>query len=278
MYPLLGDRARARAGKSMSTVLQASNLSVEFAARRLRLRRSRAAATIALRGLDIEIPKGGVVGIVGESGAGKSTLARALSGIIRPSTGTIHYRGEPIDYPRERYLARAIQMVPQDPGSSLNPALSVGAVLRELLRFHELTPPERIERDCGELMELVGLTAATLAAKPRVLSGGQRQRVALARALAVSPTVLIADEIVSALDSPVQAGILNLLLELRERLGLTIVLIAHDLAVVGAVCEHVLIMREGEILERGPVQQVFAAPTSAYTRSLLDAARRLVLP
>jgi ABC-type glutathione transport system ATPase component len=262
----------------MSAVLQASNLSVEFAVRRLRLRRSRAAATIALRGLDIEIPKGGVVGIVGESGAGKSTLARALSGIIRPSTGTIHYRGEPIDYPRERYLARAIQMVPQDPGSSLNPALSVGAVLWELLRFHELTPPERIERDCGELMELVGLTAATLAAKPRVLSGGQRQRVALARALAVSPTVLIADEIVSALDSPVQAGILNLLLELRERLGLTIVLIAHDLAVVSAVCEHVLIMREGEILERGPVQQVFAAPTSAYTRSLLDAARRLVLP
>jgi ABC-type glutathione transport system ATPase component len=262
----------------MSTVLRASNLSVEFAARRLRLRRSRAAATIALRCLDLEIPKGGIVGIVGESGAGKSTLARALSGIIRPSTGTIHYRGEPIDYPRERYLARAIQMVPQDPGSSLNPALSVGAVLRELLRFHELTPPERIERDCGELMELVGLTAATLAAKPRVLSGGQRQRVALARALAVSPTVLIADEIVSALDSPVQAGILNLLLELHERLGLTIVLIAHDLAVVSAVCEHVLIMREGEILERGPVQQVFAAPTSAYTRSLLDAARRLVLP
>jgi ABC-type glutathione transport system ATPase component len=262
----------------MSTVLEASDLNVEFAARGLRLRRSRGGGTVALRALDIEVPKGAIVGIVGESGAGKSTLARALSGIIRPTTGTIRFRGERMGYPRERYLARAIQMVPQDPGSSLNPALSVGAVLEELLRFHELTPPERIEQDCGELMELVGLTAATLAAKPRVLSGGQRQRVALARALAVSPTVLIADEIVSALDSPVQAGILNLLVELRERLGLTIVLIAHDLAVVSAVCEQLLIMREGEILERGPVRQVFAAPTSPYTRALLDAARRLVLP
>jgi ABC-type glutathione transport system ATPase component len=262
----------------MSAVLEASNLSVEFAERRPRLRQGSTAATVALRGLDVEIPTGGVVGIVGESGAGKSTLARALSGIIRPSTGTIRYRGEPVGYPRERHLARAIQMVPQDPGGSLNPALSVGAVLAELLRFHELSPPERVERDCRELMELVGLTRATLGAKPRVLSGGQRQRVALARALAVSPTVLIADEIVSALDSPVQAGILNLLGELRERLELTIVLIAHDLAVVSAVCEHVLIMREGEVLERGPVAQVFATPTSPYTRSLLNAARRLVLP
>ena len=262
----------------MSTVLKASNIGVEFADRRLRLRRSSTSATVALRAVDIEIPRGGFVGIVGESGAGKSTLAKVLSGIIRPTTGTIHYRGELIAYPRERYLARAIQMVPQDPGGSLNPALSVGAVLRELLRFHKLTPTELIERDCGELMELVGLTRATLGAKPRVLSGGQRQRVALARALAVSPSVLIADEIVSALDSPVQAGILNLLVELRERLELTIVLIAHDLAVVSAVCEQVLIMREGDILERGPVQQVFAAPTSPYTRSLLDAAHRLVLP
>lgn len=261
----------------MSAVLQASGLSVEFGVRRLRLRPSRPAGTVVLRTIDIEIPEGGAVGVVGESGAGKSTLAKALSGIIRPTAGSIHYRGEPIGYPRERYLARAIQMVPQDPGSSLNPALTVGAVLAELLRFHELTPAERIEQDCGELMELVGLPRATLGAKPDVLSGGQRQRAALARALAVSPRVLIADEIVSALDSPVQAGILNLLVELRERLGLAIVLIAHDLAVVSAVCEQVLIMREGGILERGPVKQVFAAPASPYTRSLLGAARRLVL-
>jgi ABC-type glutathione transport system ATPase component len=262
----------------MNELLQASGLTVDFQHRASRLNKSASQLTTALSDVDLQIASGSILGIVGESGAGKSTLAKTLTGLIAPTAGTIRYAGTPLAYPRSRETARAIQMVSQDPGSSLNPALSVRTVLSELLRFHRLVPAELVDARTHELMDLVGLAHSTLSAKPRDLSGGERQRVALARALAVEPTVLIADEVVSALDTPVQAGIINLLRELRDRLAIAVVVISHDLAVIHELCEKVIIVHRGGIVERGATDDVFAQPSDPYTRSLLDSAHRFTLP
>jgi ABC-type glutathione transport system ATPase component len=150
-------------------------------------------------------------------------------------------------------------------------------MLGELLRLHDLVPAARLAERCRELMALVHLPDRVLSAKPRELSGGERQRVAIARALALEPAVLIADEAVSALDTSVQAAIINLLAEVRERLGLTVLFISHDLAVIKAVCESVVVMNAGTIVEQGPVDQVFTRPAHSHTRELLDALPRLDL-
>lgn len=262
----------------MSLPLSASDVSVRYAVGRRRRRASRTRCLLALDHVSVTIAPGSTVGIVGESGAGKSTLAKVLAGVIAPGEGAVCYGQTQLEFPRRQNDARTVQMVPQDPGSSLNPALSVGRVLEELLRFHKRSSPERIEDDCGKLMDLVGLSPQTLKSKPGVLSGGERQRVALARALAVEPTVLICDEIVSALDGSVQAGVLNLLIDLHERLAVSIMLISHDLAVVNAVCQEVIVMHHGAVLERGQTAEIFENPTNPYTRSLLQTARRLALP
>jgi ABC-type glutathione transport system ATPase component len=262
----------------MSQSLSAGEVSVRYPIARRRRRASRTSDLLALDHVNVTVPPASMVGIVGESGAGKSTLAKVLAGVIAPGEGTVRYGQTQLEFPRQQNDARIVQMVPQDPGSSLNPALSVGAVLEELLRFHELTPLEQIEQDCAELMDLVGLSRETLESKPGVLSGGERQRVALARAVALRPAFLLADEILSSLDTSVGAGILNLLTDLHQRLEVAIVLISHDLAVVNAVCEEVIVMHRGAVLERGRTAEIFANPTHPYTRSLLQSARRLSLP
>ncbi len=260
----------------MSALLEGRQLSVEFPARRRPGRGRHAATTRALRNVTLEIGRESATGIIGESGAGKTTLAKVLSGLLRPHEGTVSYEGVALEYPRERRLARAVQMVFQDPGSSLNPALSPRQVFTELLRFHGLLAgDELIAGRCRELARLVHLPERVLDCKPAALSGGERQRVAIARALAVEPRVLVADEAVSALDTPVQAAILNVLVKLRCELGIALVLVSHDLAVIRAVCEKVAVMRAGEIVEQGPVEQVFAGPAHDYTRALLAAAPRL---
>jgi ABC-type glutathione transport system ATPase component len=223
----------------------------------------------------LEIERESAIGIAGESGAGKTTLAKVLSGLLQAQKGTVTYEGVALEYPRERRSARAVQMVFQDPGSSLNPALSPRQVFTELLRFHGMEAPELIADRCRELAELVHLPQRVLDCRPSALSGGERQRVAIARALALAPAVLIADEAVSALDSAVQAAILNLLVKLRSELGIALVLLSHDLAVIRAVCEKVAVMHAGEIVEQGAVEQVFANPAHDYTRALLAAAPRL---
>src|SRR5437868_7718576 len=229
----------------------------------------------AVDGVDLEVQRGEALALVGESGSGKSTFAQALSGLIRLDGGQISFDGRVLPASRSRADRRRIQMVFQDPYSSLNPRLTVGGMLRELLRVHHVVPANRVAEFSAELLALVGLGEADLSSYPRQFSGGQRQRVAIARALALRPDVLVADEPVSALDVSVQATILNLLSNLRNDLGLTLLLISHNLAVVRHLCDRVAVMYLGRIVEVAPTEQLFGDPRHPYTRGLLGAIPRL---
>jgi oligopeptide/dipeptide ABC transporter ATP-binding protein len=229
----------------------------------------------AVDGVDLEMRRGEALALVGESGSGKSTLAQALVGLLRTDHGEIRFDGKVLPASRSRADRRRIQMVFQDPYSSLNPRMTVGGMLRELLRVHHVVPANRVATFSAELLALVGLSAADLSAYPRQFSGGQRQRVAIARALALRPDVLVADEPVSALDVSVQATILNLLSNLRNDLGLTLLLISHNLAVVRHLCDRVAVMYLGRIVEVAPTEQIFSTPRHPYTRGLLAAIPRM---
>jgi oligopeptide transport system ATP-binding protein len=230
----------------------------------------------AVDGVDLTIKRGETLGLVGESGCGKSTLGRAIVGLCNPTAGTVSYQGETLTAKRERSQRRRIQMVFQDPYSSLNPRMTVRQTLSELLLAHRLVPKASVEARCRELLDLVGLGSRALDAHPRQFSGGQRQRVAIARALALEPELLIADEPVSALDVSVQATVLNLLEELREKLGLTMLLIAHNMAVVRHVGDRVAVMYLGRIVEEAPTDELFTNARHPYTQGLLQAVPRLV--
>lgn len=216
----------------------------------------------AVKGISFDVREQEFFGIVGESGCGKSTLAKALCGLVRPTSGRIAFA----DMPRH-----AVQMIFQDATGSLNPRMTIGSGLTEVLAVHRLCKPEERATRIATLLDEVGLPQAVAQAYPRELSGGQCQRISIARALAMNPQVLIADEPVSALDVSVQARILNLLAELRSRRHLTILLISHDLAVVRTVCDRLIVMNAGEIVERGNAREVFLHPKHPYTRKLLDA-------
>jgi oligopeptide/dipeptide ABC transporter ATP-binding protein len=226
----------------------------------------------AVDGISFEADRGESIGIVGESGCGKSTLAKAITGLVPVASGSIHLDGVDLAGKRSRSTMRRIQMVFQDPSSSLNPSLTVEKMLSELLRVHEIVPPEKIRDRCAELMELVELPPSLLKALPRRLSGGQRQRIGIARALALEPEVLIADEAVAALDVSVQAPILNLLNSLRENLGLTLMFISHDLAVVRYVSDRVIVMYLGNAVEDRSTRDLFEDPRHPYTKALMAAA------
>ena len=241
-----------------------------------RLRRQPPQVLRAVDGVDFEVREGEMVGLVGESGCGKSTLGRCIVGLYEPTSGEVRYRSEALPANRDRETRRQIQMVFQDPYSSLNPRMTVGQMLREVLRVHRIVPPQSVDARCRELLDLVGLAPRSLDAYPRQFSGGQRQRVSIARALALEPALLVADEPVSALDVSVQATVLNLLEELREKLGLSILLIAHNMAVVRHTCERVAVMYLGRIVEEAPTRTVFSDPRHPYTRGLLRAVPRLV--
>jgi oligopeptide/dipeptide ABC transporter ATP-binding protein len=230
----------------------------------------------AVDGVDLQIAKGETLALVGESGCGKSTLARCIVGLYEPTGGEVRYEGQVLGAKRDRAQRRRIQMVFQDPYSSLNPRMTVRQMLAELLRAHRMVPKERIDARSRELLDLVGLSRRSLDAHPRQFSGGQRQRVSIARALALEPELLVADEPVSALDVSVQATVLNLLADLRAELGLTLLLIAHNLAVVRHVCERVAVMYLGRIVETASTAEVFADPRHPYTQGLLRAVPRLV--
>lgn len=230
-------------------------------------------AVRAVDDVSFAVPEGGSLGIVGESGSGKTTTARIIVGLERADAGAVHVRGRSrADRARgrQRRLARAreVQMVFQDPYLSLDPRTSVEAVLRETLRLH--FPRTDHARRVRELLDQVGLGTRAADALPRQLSGGQRQRVAIARALAVEPAVLVLDEAVAALDVSVQAQILNLLADIRERTPIGYLFITHDLGVVRCVTDDVVVMRRGAVVEAGPTADVLSAPTHPYTRLLLD--------
>ena len=231
-----------------------------------------ARVTPAVKNVSLKLPRGATLGIVGESGSGKSTLARCLVRLIDPDTGSIVLEGKDwAKMTREdvRRETRHIQMVFQDPFASLNPRRKAGDLVAQGPIVHG-TPPARALADAKELFALVGLDPSASDRFPHEFSGGQRQRIGLARALALHPEVLVADEAVSALDVSVQAQVLQLLAGLRQRLGLSIVFITHDLRVAAQICDLVAVMKDGEVVEQGLAGDVFGRPQHPYTRALLD--------
>jgi oligopeptide/dipeptide ABC transporter ATP-binding protein len=229
----------------------------------------------AVDGVSLRVAPGEIVGLVGESGCGKTTIGRCITGEIAATQGQVLLDGAVVGRRRQSAVRRSIQMVYQDPATSLNPRLSVRQVLAELLRVHHLVPRSQVEPRCRELLAYVGLPARALDGFPHQFSGGQRQRIAIARALAVEPRMLVADEPVSALDVSVQATILALFDELRERLGLAILLISHNLAVVRHLSDRVAVMYLGRIAEAAPRDALFEDPRAPYTQVLLKSAPRL---
>ncbi len=227
--------------------------------------------THAVKDVSLVLPKGGTLGIVGESGSGKSTLARCIIRLIDPDSGSVVLNGRDLAKLTREEMRREtqhIQMVFQDPFGSLNPRRKAGELVAQGPIVHGMDRAEALAK-AKELFGLVGLDPASTDRYPHEFSGGQRQRIGLARALALEPEVLVADEAVSALDVSVQAQVLRLLAELRERLGLSIVFITHDLRVAAQVCDLVAVMKSGEVVEAGPIGEVFGNPQHPYTQALL---------
>ncbi|MBL09218.1 MAG: peptide ABC transporter substrate-binding protein [Acidiferrobacteraceae bacterium] len=257
-------------------------LSVEGISKRYNLRRSLidvflrrpVSQLVAVDNVSFSINRGTVLGIVGESGSGKTTLARCLIRLIEPDTGIVSYSNKRIDNASSsnlRNIRKDIQMVFQDPYTSLNPRMSIGAALAEAGKVHGTIDISGESDFVSNLLKLVGLPSSFATRRPRQLSGGQRQRAAIARALAVRPTMLIADEAVSALDVSIQGQILNLFRELRKELELTIIFIAHQLSVISHVADEVAVMYLGKIVEHGTTKEIFSNPKHPYTKALMAA-------
>jgi peptide/nickel transport system ATP-binding protein len=272
---------------SQPALVMAEGLGKQFASRGL-FRRGQAVQ--AVQDVSLSIPRGQAVGVVGESGSGKSTLGRLLLGLLAPSQGSVRFDGAPMPAPGSRAfraLRRRMQIVFQDPYGSLDPRRRVGAQIADGLVIHHLATADERRARVAALLELVGLDPGQAVRFPHEFSGGQRQRVGLARALATSPDFLVADEPVSALDVSIQAQIIGVMDDLRRRLGLAMVFISHDLPVVRHLCDRVVVMYLGRVMEEGGAEQLFQDPAHPYTRALLSAtpmldparrAQRILLP
>ena len=270
-----GETLRAR-----SVTLETRDLAVSFPVARNvrdRLARRPASAVHAVDGVDLSLTRGQALGLVGESGCGKSTLAFCLAGLIAPTRGEILLDGTRVESRRSVTEQRRIQIVFQDPYSSLDPYQSVGSAIKETLSVNGFDR-SRIADRIKELFGLVGLPETYIGRLPATLSGGERQRVAIARALAVEPRLIVCDEPVSALDVSVQAQVLNLFCELKDRLGLSYLFITHDLAVVRQVVDRVYVCYRGHIVEQGPVAEVLESPKDPYTIRLISSIPRSTKP
>jgi peptide/nickel transport system ATP-binding protein len=224
-----------------------------------------------LKGLSFDLPKGAVLGIVGGSGSGKSTLGRAMLRLLEPTGGTVAFDGIDITHATEdqlRGMRQRFQMIFQDPMSSLNPRRRVGGIIAGPLKLRGM---DGLSARVNEALDMVGLPRSFAARYPHELSGGQRQRVGIARAIALRPEFILADEIVSGLDVSSQAQVLNLLEELVRELGLTLAFVSHDLSVIRRLCDRLLVLHQGVIVEEGEAAALFAAPQAAYTQELLAA-------
>ena len=228
----------------------------------------------AVDGVSFEIPRGKTLSLVGESGSGKTTTGRAILRLIEPTQGKVVFNGVTLsDLHRKemRNLRREMQLIFQDPYGSLNPRMTVFSMLAEALAVHNLCPREKRRDRVLELLDLVGLPPEAADRYPNEFSGGQRQRIGVARALAVEPSLIVADEPVSALDVSIQAQILNLLKDLQKKLGLTYLFIGHDLSVIQHISDYVAVMYLGRIVEIGSADEIFANPVHPYTKALLSA-------
>jgi ABC-type oligopeptide transport system ATPase subunit len=256
-------------------LLVASRLVVSYERPSIGLFSKRDVGPPVLRGVNFRITKGETVGIVGESGSGKTTFGRALLGLVKPVAGSVVFDGQDItalDECGRRPLCRRIQMIFQDPMSSLNPRHTIGRILIEPVLLHGLAKSqEEALVLVHNVLDRVGLSRRTVDRYSYELSGGQRQRVGIARAVVLRPDFVLADEIVSGLDVSTQAQVLQLLKELTSEMHLALAFISHDLSVIRSICERVIVMREGRVVEEGPCERVFAAPRAAYSRMLIDA-------
>lgn len=242
------------------------------------LRRKPKQSLTAVDHVSLDVYAGDTLGLVGESGCGKSTLAKTVIGLYQPTGGKVLFDGTDLaaqTRQQRRASCSSIQMVFQDPYSSLNPRMSVRAALREELLVHKMCPPGEVDRRIVELLEMVGLTEQQADRLPSAFSGGQRQRIGIAKALALEPKIIIADEPVSALDVSIQAQVINLLIDLQKKLGLTLLFISHDLQVVRYISTRVAVMYLGKIMEQGGVDQLFDYPLHPYTDILLKAAPKM---
>ena len=223
---------------------------------------------VAVDNLSFSIRQGESLGLVGESGSGKTTLARLILKLIEPTSGSIVYNsvGD---------IRRECQIVFQDPQSSLNPRIRIGEAIGEPILIHKLLPKENITARVAELLGLVKLSKEHSSRFPHELSGGERQRVGIARALASNPKFLILDEPVSSLDVSIQVDILKLLKEIKLQLNLTYLFIAHDLSVIGFMCDRVMVMKDGKIVEENNTAEIFSAPRDPYTRQLIDSTLKI---
>ncbi|MEI6376255.1 MAG: ATP-binding cassette domain-containing protein [bacterium] len=265
-------------GEGGTPLLEVRDLKVHFPIHSGLMRRQTGSFK-AVDGVSFIVPAGKTVGLVGESGSGKTTIGRTLVKLIPATSGEVLWKGSPILPLSEkafRPLRRQIQYIFQDPFGSLNPRMTIGMIIGEALEIHfsKLSANERADR-VASLLRRVGLKPEMMSRYPHEFSGGQRQRIGIARALAVEPEFLICDEPVSALDVSVQAQIVNLLQDLQEELGLALLFIAHDLAVVEHISDSVLVLNRGRIVESGPARDVLENPQAPYTRELLAAVPRL---
>ena len=251
----------------MDNILEVSDLKVWFPIKKGIFSRT-SGYVKAVDGVSFELHRGETLGVVGESGSGKSTVARVITGLQKPTEGSFRLNGR-------------VSMVFQDPLGSLNPRMTVRAVLEEVLRFGglEVSSETKLPNfQASKLLNLVGLDASVLDKYPHEFSGGQRQRICIARAIAAKPELLICDEAVSALDLSIRAQVLDLLEDLKKKLGLSLLFITHDLGVVQHIADRILVMNRGKIIEEGPCGQVLKAPREEYTRYLISSVPKIGKP
>ncbi len=265
---------RETGGKD-DVILSVRDLAVEYGDRSL-IPGRKSSVFRAVKRVSFEVRRGEIFGLVGESGCGKTTVANTIAGLVTQSSGSIDFQGTALGAKREKTVRKSLQMVFQDPYSALNPRLRINSAIAEPILFYKLASnAEEARLDAKTLLEVVGLPADAGSRFSHAFSGGQRQRIAIARALGPRPSLLICDEPTSALDVSVQAQLLNLLKDLRDLAGLSMLFISHDLAVIRQMCDRIAVMKSGEIVELADTETLFTAPQHDYTKELLRLAPSL---